>query len=53
VDLTGIIASHSKGEKYVQLIHSMVRQIIQQPHVIIVMTITAMDDMENQVNAGG
>jgi hypothetical protein len=49
VDLPGIIQSHHSGEHYVEMIKNMVLQSIEPDHVIIVMVITAMDDLENQV----
>eukprot|EP00798_Chlamydomonas_sp_ICE-L_P015105 gene15105-21161_t len=48
VDLPGIIQFHPKGEHYVDMIKYMVKKIIEQQHVIMVMTLTAMDDLENQ-----
>jgi hypothetical protein len=49
VDLPGIIQFHEQGQRYVDLIKSMVTNTIQQDHTIIVMALTAVDDLENQV----
>ncbi|GAX77442.1 hypothetical protein CEUSTIGMA_g4887.t1 [Chlamydomonas eustigma] len=48
IDLPGIIQSHHKGPHYVEMIKNMVLNSIEPDHVIIVMVITAMDDVENQ-----
>eukprot|EP00798_Chlamydomonas_sp_ICE-L_P007078 gene7078-174_t len=48
VDLPGIIQFHPKGQPYVDMIKAMVKKNIEQQHVIMVLTITAMDDLENQ-----
>lgn len=34
-----------------ELIKGMVRDVIEPPHVVIVMALTAMDELENQVRA--
>ena len=51
VDLPGIIQFHEQGQRYVDLIKGMVTGAIQQDHTIIVMALTAVDDLENQASA--
>jgi hypothetical protein len=41
--------SHSKGSHFVDMIKAMVVKNIAPEHVSIVMTLTGMDDVENQV----
>ncbi|EFJ53241.1 dynamin-related GTPase [Volvox carteri f. nagariensis] len=48
VDLPGIIQAHPKGQGYIDLVKQMTRDYISHKHHIIVMTITAMDDPDNQ-----
>ena len=48
IDLPGIIQSHPRGQSYVDMIKEMIVSYLDQPHVIISKTITAMDDPENQ-----
>lgn len=49
IDLPGIVQSHEKGEQYADMTKDMVRHFIGQDHVQIVMAISGMDDVENQV----